>query len=269
MSKLKVLLASCLLFVSFLTVAQNIPARPNPPKLVNDLANVLSPQEEQQLEQELVAYDDSTSNQVAIVLVNTLNDYPIEEYATKLFREWGVGNKKNSNGVVILAAIEDRKIRIEVGYGLEGAIPDIIANHIIDNDIKPNFRSGDYYEGLSKAAHSIIKAAAGEYKAPANYGKKKGGGSALPFGLLAFIIIMIVIFGGRNNRGGGGGFMSRRGSGWLGPFILGNMLGRGSSGGWGGGSSWGGGGGWSGGGGGGFGGFGGGSSGGGGASGSW
>jgi uncharacterized protein len=270
MSKLKIFLVSALLFVSFFTVAQNIPARPNPPRLVNDLANVLSPQEVQQLESQLVAYDDSTSNQIAVVLLNTLDDYPIEEYATKLFREWGVGNKKNNNGVVILAAIKDRKIRIEVGYGLEGAIPDIIANHIIENDIKPGFRSGDYYEGLSKAAGSIIKAAAGEYKAPANYRKKKGSGSALPFGFLVFIIIMIVIFGGRNNRGGGGGFMSRRGSGWLGPFILGSMLGRGSSGGWGGGSSWGGGGGWSGGGGGGgFGGFGGGSSGGGGASGSW
>lgn len=265
MSKLKIFLVSALLFVSFLSVAQNIPARPNPPRLVNDLANILSPQEEQQLERELVAYDDSTSNQIALVLVNTLDEYPIEEYATKLFREWGIGNKKNNNGVVLLAAIQDRKVRIEVGYGLEGAIPDITAGHIIENDIKPNFKSGDYYEGLSKAAHSIIKAAAGEYKAPANYRKKKGSGSALPFGFLAFIIIMIVIFGGRNNRGGGGGFMSRRGSGWLGPFILGNMLGSGSSG-----SSWGGGGGgWSGGGGGGFGGFGGGSSGGGGASGSW
>lgn len=265
MSKLKVLLLSLSLFVSFLSVAQDIPARPSPPRLVNDLANILSPQEEQQLERELVAFDDSTSNQIAIVLVNTLGDYPIEEYAVKLFREWGVGNKKNNNGVVLLAAIQDRKVRIEVGYGLEGAIPDITANYIIEDDIKPNFRSGDYYEGLSKAAHSIIKAAAGEYKAPANYRKKKGGGSALPFGFLVVIIILIVIFGGRNNRGGGGGFMSRRGSGWLGPFILGNMLGSGSSG-----SSWGGGGGgWSGGGGGGFGGFGGGSSGGGGASGSW
>jgi uncharacterized protein len=264
MSKLKILLASVLLFVSFLTVAQNIPARPSPPRLVNDFAGVLSPQEEQQLERELVAYDDSTSNQIAIVLINTLEDYPIEEYALKLFREWGVGNKNNNNGIVILAAIKDRKIKIEVGYGLEGAIPDITAGHIIDQDIKPNFRSEDYYQGLSQAAHSLIKAAAGEYKAPANYRKKKGGGSVLPFGFLVFIIILIAIFGGRGGRGGGGGYMSRRGSGWLGPFILGNMLGGSGSSGWGGG-----GGGWSGGGGGGFGGFGGGSSGGGGASGSW
>lgn len=267
-NRLRLILTSVSLFVSFLTSAQNIPSRPNPPRLVNDLAGVLTPDEEQRLEAQLVAYDDSTSNQVAIVLLNTLDDYPIEEYALKLFRDWGIGNKNTNNGVLILAAIQDRKIRIEVGYGLEGAIPDITANHIIQGDIAPNFRSGDYYQGLSKAANSIIKAAAGEYKAPANYRKKKGGGSSVPFGILAFIIIMIVIFGGRN-RGGGGGFMSRRGAGWLGPFILGSMIGRGS-----GGSSWGGGGGWSGGGGGwsgggGFGGFGGGSSGGGGASGSW
>lgn len=261
--KLKGLLTSVLLFVSFLASAQNIPARPSPPRLVNDFAGVLSPAEEQQLEQQLVAYDDSTSNQIAIVLVKTLDEYPIEEYALKILRDWGVGNKKTNNGIVILAAIDDRAVRIEVGYGLEGAIPDITARHIIQDDIVPNFRSGDYVDGLSKAAGSIIKAAAGEYKAPTGYRKKKGGGSAFPIGFLVFIVIMIVLFGGRN-RGGGGGFMSRRGSGWLGPLILGSMIGRGS-----GGSSWGGGGGgWSGGGGG-FGGFGGGGGGGGGASGSW
>jgi uncharacterized protein len=259
--RLKLLLLPALCFISFLASAQDIPARPNPPKLVNDFAGVLSPDEEQRLERQLVAYDDSTSNQVAVVLVKTLNDYPIEEYSLKVLRSWGIGNAKTNNGVLILAAIDDRKIRIEVGYGLEGAIPDITANHIIDNDIKPNFRSGDYYDGLSQAANSIIKAAAGEYKAPADYRKKKGGGG-FPIGLIVFIIILVVIFSGRS-RGGGGGMMSRRGSGWLGPFILGNMLGR-SSGGFGGG-----GGGWSGGGGGGFGGFGGGSGGGGGASGSW
>ena len=262
--RLKLFLLPALCFISFLASAQDIPARPNPPKLVNDFAGVLSPDEEQRLERQLVAYDDSTSNQVAVILVKTLNDYPIEEYSLKVLRGWGIGNAKTNNGVLILAAIDDRKIRIEVGYGLEGAIPDITANHIIDNDIKPNFRSGDYYDGLSQAANSIIKAAAGEYKAPDNYRKKKGGGG-FPIGLIVvIIIIVVVIFGGRN-RGGGGGMMSRRGSGWLGPFILGNMLGGSGSGGFGGGGGWSGGGG----GGGGFGGFGGGGGGGGGASGSW
>jgi uncharacterized protein len=267
--RLKTFIASVLVLVSFFASAQNIPARPNPPRLVNDFAGVLSPAEVQQLEQQLVAYDDSTSNQIAIVTVKTLNDYPVEDYALKILRDWGVGNKKTNNGVVILAAIDDRKAYIAVGYGLEGAIPDITANHIYQNDIVPNFRSGDYYEGLSKAANSIIKAAAGEYKAPEGYRNRKGSKGGIPIGLIIFAIIMVAIFAGRGG-GGGGGFMSRRGSGWLGPFILGNMIGRSSSG-WGsGGGSWGGGGGgWSGGGGGGFGGFGGGSGGGGGAGGSW
>src|SRR5262245_20553657 len=126
--KYKIVLASALVLYSLIGTAQNIPQRPSPPRLVNDLANVLSPDEEQRLEQQLVAYDDSTSTQIAIVTVKTLDDYPIEEYSLKILRDWGVGNKKTNNGIVILAAIDDRKIRIEVGYGLEGAIPDITAN---------------------------------------------------------------------------------------------------------------------------------------------
>jgi len=253
-----------LVFGSPLANAQNFPPRPNPPKLVNDLANVLSPDEEARLESKLVAYDDSTSNQIAVLTIRTLDGYPIEEYALKIFRDWKIGNSTTNNGILIIAAIDDRQIRIEVGYGLEGAIPDITANQIIRNDIAPGFRSGNYYDGFDKASESIINAAAGEYKAPEGYGKKTGkSGKGIGGMLLAFIIIIFVL---SNNRrgGGGGGFMSRRGyrGGLLGPAILGSMLG-GGGGGWGSG----GGGGFSGGGG--FGGFGGGSSGGGGASGSW
>lgn len=207
-----------------------------------------------ELERKLVAFDDSTSNQVAIITIPTLDNYPIEEYSTKIFREWGIGNKKTNNGVLILAVIDDHKVRIEVGYGLEGAIPDVTANKIIQNDLVPNFRSENYYEGFDQAATSIIKAAAGEYKAPEGYRSKKPGGK----GLVAIIIlVVIVIILSSINRGGGGGFMSRRGYRGIGPVFW-------PGGGW----SGGGGGGWSGGGGG-FGGFGGGSSGGGGASGSW
>lgn len=232
-----------------------------PNKLVNDYANVLSAEEKQNLEKLLVAYDDSTSNQIAVVLVKTLGaDHPIEETGLKILRGWGIGNKKTNNGVLILAAIDDRQIRIEVGYGLEGAIPDITANQIIRNDIGPNFRNGDYYKGLSAAAASLIKAAAGEYKAPEGYSKrgKKGNG----FGLtgIIVIIVLVIILGGIGG-GGGGGFMSRRGYRGVGPTVFWP----GGGGGW---SGGGGGGGWSGGGGG-FGGFGGGGGGGGGASGSW
>lgn len=244
--------------------AQNIPARPNPPRLVNDFANVLSPEQREILEQRLVAFDDSTSNQIAVITVPTLNDYPIEDYAVKLLREWGIGSKKNNNGVLILVAVNDRKIRIEVGYGLEGAIPDITAKNIIDNDFAPNFRENNYYRGFDEAITSLEQAAAGEYRErrERRNDDNRGGGGLIIFFIILFIIIMII---GRRGGGPRGGMMSRRGfSGWWIPFLF--------SGGWGGGSR-GGGGGWSGGGfgggGGGFGGFGGGSSGGGGASGGW
>lgn len=239
--------------------AQEIPKRPVPPKLVNDIADVLTPEQEQTLENKLVAYDDSTSNQVAVVLVSTLNDYPIEEYSLRLFREWGIGNKNTNNGVLIIAAINDRKIRIEPGYGLEGAIPDITANMIITNDIAPAFREERYYDGLNAASNSIIAAAAGEYQAPQGYGNRGEGKRKIPVGMIILGIILLLIFS-RRNRGGGGGFMSRRGyRGGFGPFIFPTGGGSFGGGGFGGGGF----------GGGGFGGFGGGSSGGGGASGSW
>ncbi len=239
--------------------AQNILPKPNPPRLVNDAAGVLSPEQREILEQKLVALDDSTSNQVAVVLIKSLNDYPIEEYALKLFRDWGIGNKKTNNGILLIAAIDDRKIRIEVGYGLEGAIPDVTTASIINNDIVPNFREGNYYRGIDQATSSIAKAAAGEYKVKRERkGKGTSGGSIVTFLIILFVVIVAVTRGGGGGRGGG--MMSRRGYGNIAETILLSSLlsgGRGGGGGWGGGDS------------GGFGGFGGGSSGGGGASGSW
>jgi uncharacterized protein len=272
MKKLALIISLLFSVCTFAQIENVTPKRPNPPRLVNDFANILTPDQVDALERKLVAYDDSTSNQIAIVLLPTITDksgqeYPIEDIGLKILRDWGVGNQKSNNGIVILAAIQEHKLRIEVGYGLEGAIPDMIAKTIIETDIKPNFRSNDYYRGLDAATNSIIEAARGEYKAPEGYGDR-GTGTGRSFGkIIVGIIILFVIlsiFGGGGNRGGG--YMSRRGSGWLGPFILGNMLGRSGGGFGGGGWSGGGGGGF---GGGGFGGFGGGGGGGGGASGGW
>src|SRR5476649_320120 len=154
-----------LLFFSITTVfGQNVLPKPNPPRLVNDAANVLSPEQVEILEHKLVALDDSTSNQIAVVLIKTLGDYAIEDYAVKLFREWGIGNKKTNNGILIIAAIDDRKVWIEVGYGLEGAIPDVTASSIYRNEIVPQFKEQNYYQGLDNAVNALIKAAAGEYK---------------------------------------------------------------------------------------------------------
>jgi len=239
-----------LLITGLQVFAQEIPPRPNPPRLVNDLAGVLLRQEAEALENKLVAYNDSTSTQIAIVTVNTTGDYDISEVALKILRDWGVGTREKNNGLVILAAIEDRRVRIETGYGMEGAVPDAIANRIISGIIVPNFREGHYYQGLDEAVDAIKKAAAGEYKAIPKKKKPVGGGSI--FVLIVIAVILLSIF---NNRGGGGTSINRRGWGGWGGFPMGGGFGGGSRGGWGGG--------------GGFGGFGGGSGGGGGASGSW
>ena len=271
MSALKKL-SAVLLSIAFLltagqlTYGQQIPPKSNPPRLVNDFAHAMTPDQVAALESKLVAYDDSTSIQIAIVTVPTTGDYAIEDYALKILRDWGVGNKKTNNGIVILAAIQDHKVFIATGYGMEGAIPDITAKEIVDNEIVPNFKGGgndNYYRGFDGAADALIKAAAGEYKAPEGYnkrGKSRSGGNIIGIFVIFLVILFLFIGRGGGGRGGGGLF---GGSGIL-PFILGSMLGS-SSRGWGGGGGFGGGGG----GGGGFGGFGGGSGGGGGAGGSW
>lgn len=267
MKKLALIISLLFSVCAFAQIENVTPKKPNPPRLVNDFANVLTPEQVDALERKLVAYDDSTSNQIAIVILPTITDkngqeYPIEDVAQKILRDWGVGNQKNNNGIVLLVSIQERKIRIETGYGLEGAVPDVTAKAIIEDDLRPNFKSNDYYRGFDAAINSIVLAARGEYKAPEGYNQgRKNAGKSIGKIIVGIIILFVILgmFGGGNK---GGGYTSRRGSGWLGPLILGSMLGSAGRGG----------GGWSGGGGfggGGFGGFGGGSGGGGGASGGW
>jgi uncharacterized protein len=268
---MKKILSILFLFFSitvFGQVENAVPSRPSPPKLVNDLTGkFLLPEQITALENKLDRYDDSTSNQIAVVIVDNLGGYNPDDYGNALIRKWGVGTAKYNNGVVILVSTGgttgNRKAAISVGYGLEGAIPDLTARTIVDHEMITNFKAGNYYRGVDDAVDAIILAAAGRYKAPEGYGSRKGKG--FPISTVIFIIILIVVFIGRNSGGkGGGGYMSRRG---FSPWLWGGLGGFGSGGGW---SGGGGSGGWSGGGGGGgFGGFGGGSSGGGGASGSW
>ena len=233
-----------------------IPDRPNPPRLVNDFAGMLQPSERSQLEQKLRTYNDSTSTQITIVIVKTTQPYPIGDFAFQVGRKWGVGQKGKNNGLVLAWATDDRKIYLATGYGLEGAIPDAVANRIIKNILSPAFKQQQYYQGLDDATTEIIKRASGEYKAQES-SDDGGGGGPFFFFLIVGIIILIVIIsrrnggGGNRYRGGGGGpifFPPTTYSGW-----------GSSSGGWGGGGSSGGG----------FGGFGGGSFGGGGAGGDY
>ena len=259
-----------LLLLGFVAIAQNYPPKSN--TLVTDYTNTLSAAEKQQLENKLVAFDDSTSTQIAIVIIKSVGDYDINEYGAGLGRNWGIGQKGKNNGVLILVAINDRKLTIQTGYGVEGALPDVIAQQIRLNDINPRFKQGDYYGGLNAATDDIIRYTKGEYKAPKNdatnnaKGDNDSGGSIVIF-VLIIIVILWIIF---RNRGGGGQVIGSRGGAspfWW--FVAGSMWGGGGdSGGWG--SSSGGGNDSGGGGGGGdFGGFGGGDFGGGGSGGSW
>ncbi|MCZ2222557.1 MAG: TPM domain-containing protein [Chitinophagales bacterium] len=252
---------SILFIFSFIIVdAQKSIPKPNPPRLVNDNAGLLNKLDADALERKLVALDDSTGNQIVVLTIPSLNGEILEDVAVNTFRDWGIGGKENNNGILLLIALQDRKIRIEVGYGLEGAIPDVVANDIIKNDLTPAFKEGNYLSGITKAVDDLSKAAVGEYKVKRKKNNDEvSGKDILVFIIILFIVLMIV---GRSGSGGGGGnMMNRRGSSDIARnlFWL-NLLnsGRGGSGG----------GGWSGGGGG-FGGFGGGSSGGGGASGGW
>lgn len=251
------------LFSSQFVIAQKIFDKSNPPQAVNDFGNFLEPFQKDALEQKIRAYNDSTSSAIVIITVPDLQGYDIAEVSLKYLREWKPGTAAKDNGVIILVAKEERKARIETGYGMEGVLPDILAKQIIDERMIPYFKENDYYRGFDNAVDAIIAAAAGEYKAdPKSQDKGKGGFATIIILIVLFIIIMSFFRGG----GGGSSYMSRRGSRGLGGlpwFILGNMLGSGGRGG----GSWGGGG--FGGGGGGFGGFGGGSGGGGGASGGW
>ncbi len=265
---MKKILVFFFITLSVFVQAQTVPAAPSPARLVNDFAHAMTADQVQELEDKLVAYDDSTSIQIAVVTVESTGDYDIADYALKILRDWKIGNKKTNNGLLILAAVKDHKVYIATGYGMEGAVPDITAKEIVENEITPAFREGNFYRGFDQGADGIIKASQGEYKAPAGYnkgkGKGSGGGNILGFILIVIIIIVFASRGRGGGRGPGGGLMSR--SGVL-PFIIGDIIGSAGRGGFsGGGGGWSGGGG---GGGGGFGGFGGGSGGGGGAGGSW
>ncbi|HLT07842.1 MAG TPA: TPM domain-containing protein [Cyclobacteriaceae bacterium] len=243
----------------------DFPEPPNPPRLVNDFTNTLSEAQKAALERKLVAYDDSTSTQISIVLIRSVGPYDISDYAFQLGDKWGIGRQGKDNGLLILAAMEDRKVFIATGYGLEGAVPDAVANRIVNNVIVPAFRSEAYYEGLNQATDMIIKLAAGEYDAERV--AKNGNNLGAIFFILFFIVLFIIIpliknrKDNDNHMGGKGGNIDL-----FTTMMLANLLSGGRRRGGGGFGGFSGGGGF---GGGGFGGFGGGSFGGGGAGGSW
>jgi len=241
--------------------AQDFPATPN--TLVNDYTQTLSASQVQQLERKLVAFDDSTSTQIAVVIMKSTGQYDIADYGVRLAQRWGIGGKEHDNGILLLVALGDRAVTIQTGYGVEGAVPDAIAYRIIENEIKPAFRQGDYFSGIDRATDALIAYTKGEYSAPPRKERGGGGGMGSLFLIVIIVVVVIALFSRGGGGRGGGRVMGGRGASDLLWWTLLSGLGRGGSGGGGfGGGGFGGGGG-------GFGGFGGGGFGGGGASGRW
>ena len=228
---------------------------PKPDRYFNDYAGVVSRGVVERLNAQLAQFERDTSDQVVVAVYQKMqSESSIEDYAQRIAQTWQVGQKDKRNGVVLLVFLDDHKASIQVGYGLEGALPDITAYDIRERHMNPHFRKGDYEGGLSEAVDLICKAIRGEYKGSGRANAESRSDNGGTAGLLVFLFVLVIFllavrasrrFGGYRYTGGGG------------PFISGNW---GSGGGWSSGSS-----------GGGFGSFssGGGSFGGGGSSGSW
>ncbi|MEP1486998.1 MAG: TPM domain-containing protein [Algibacter sp.] len=260
-----------ILFVNTSFAQFDIPETPKSQTSVYDYTgSLLSSQQKTYLEQKLIKYSDTTSTQIVLAIINSTNGENINYLGAQWGEKWGIGQAKEDNGILILLASKDRRIAINTGYGVEHLLTDAMSKRIIERDIIPYFKKGDYYGGLNRGTDAIFEILNGEYK-----GTRQSNGSEFPIEaviFLVFVFIIILISISKNRRGGGGGNRGNRSNSMdiLEAIILSNS-GRGSyrrnSGGFGGSSS---GGGFGSSGGGGFGGgFGGGGFGGGGASGGW
>jgi len=258
---------SLVLFIclSFSVLAQ-FPSPKSPPRFYNNFSTfqMLSSSEEAEIEQQLEKFEAETSNEIAIIVVDDLKGYEPWNYAARIGEEWGVGKEKEDNGIILLIKPTkkngNREVFISVGRGLTGAIPSYTTNEIIENEILPNFKQDNYFQGIKQAVDVLSKLSKGEYNSK-QYSKKNKKEIGFVGGLLLVVLIIIIVIvlikkGGRG--GGGGGLGSSIASGIFWGSIANGGFG-GGRGGFGGGSS----------GGGGFGGFGGGSFGGGGSGGSW
>lgn len=157
------LLLAALLLAAPLAQAQSLPARPAKYTPVNDYTGTLAAAEIQSISKKLIDFEARQSTQIVIVMIPTLGSQTIERYANDLYRAWGIGQKGKDNGVLVLVAKNDRKARIEVGYGAEGAITDLAAQQIIADILRPNFRNNAYGKGLSEAADKLMSLIDGEY----------------------------------------------------------------------------------------------------------
>lgn len=254
---LLLLLAFGVMATGLAAQSKKFPPKPNPPRLVNDLAGVMSAQEVSQLEYMLDTFAQNTGNQIAIIVEKSLGEAEVRDYTAALAENWGIGQKERRNGVLIYVALAEKQSSIMVGYGLEPVITDVKAFTVRKEILGPYLKQGQFFAGFMAASIALQKMARQEFSvnddprgSSAAKSKKKG----IPFSVLLVIVVVAIWLISRRNKGGPGN--RSRGGSFVPPIFFGGG-GHGGRGGWGGSSS------------GGFGGFGGGSFGGGGSSGSW
>ena len=173
--------------------AQDLVPVPDLRARVTDLTGTLDPSQAGALEAKLAALEDETGTQIAVLIVPTVRPEAIEQYALRVVEAWRLGREDVDDGALLLVALEDREVRIEVGYGLEGALTDATSNRIIDEAILPHFRTGDMYGGLAAGVDRMIAVARGEELPPPEQPDPgRGPGSLLPFAFVAFVLAMVV-----------------------------------------------------------------------------
>jgi uncharacterized protein len=215
---------------------------PSPSGLVNDYAGVLSSSQKQEIEGITTALEKNTGAELAVVIVKTVAPLDSKLYAVKLFEKWGIGKKGVDNGVLLLLAMEERRVEIEVGYGLEGVLTDSICGKILDNFAVPNFKKGDVGEGMLQTAQALSKVIAKEeITFPASSDDDDFPWITIVIvGVFVFFVLMVIIFG--KNGGTGSGGSSSRSGGWSSSnsssSSSSSSFGGGSSGGGGSGRSW-------------------------------
>lgn len=193
-------------FISLCVVAQSgftIPEKPDKETSVYDYGKVFTSTQINYLENKLIKYSDSTSTQIVVATINTLNGDDISLVSANWGQKWGIGQAKEDNGILILLAIDDRRIDISTGYGIEYTLTDTYSERIINRIIIPQFKKGNYFEGINQGTDAIFKVLNGEYK-----GTRKDDSRFNP-GIVVFIIIIIIFFlliarGNKDNRGNGG-----------------------------------------------------------------
>lgn len=188
-------LVATFITLSINVAAQNFPSQPSPPKIVNDFAGILTPEQQNALEQKLVQYDREGSTQIAIVTVPTLDGYEVDDYAVQLAEKWGIGQHGKNNGILILVKPKQGNDKgqayIATGYGLEEFVPDALTNRIIDVEMIPEFKQNNYYSGLDKATNVIISLTQGKFS-PQEYENKTSGTKGI--GIIPLILLFIIIF---------------------------------------------------------------------------